>query len=315
MPLTSMTKISMRIKPRPPFRLDLTVWALRRQPHNRIDRWDGKTYSRVLVVDNAPVLVEVTQEGPAEGPRLVVSISGHKVISKERTKREVRSLLRKVLGTSEDMQGFYQVARKDARLNVLAKGLIGLKPPCFPSVFEALINAFACQQLSLNVGITLLNRLSEAYGTCFICSDNSIHAFPTPEDLADAGPAALRKLGFSRNKGHAIVTLARSVLDKELDLASMGTMNDREVVDALQKIAGVGRWTAEYVMLRGLRRLHVFPGDDVGAQNNLQRFLHLKGKPDYAIIKRIMLRWKPYGGFVYFHFLLQKLKSKGLLHS
>ncbi len=306
-----MKRIDLHIKPRPPFRLDLTVWALRRQPHNRIDQWDGKTYTRVFVSDDGPLLIEAMQAGPPERPRLAVSISGDAIISPERTKRDVRILLGKVLGTLEDVQEFYRIARKNAALNALAKEFAGLKPPRFPSIFEAIINAFACQQLSLNVGITLLNRLSETYGLSIRVSSKEIHAFPRPEDLADAKPEILRALGFSRNKGHAIVNLARAVLDNRLDLEDLERKSEGEAAEALEEIHGVGRWTAEYVLLRGLRRLAVFPGDDVGARNNLQRFFHLKEKPDYANIKRIMLRWQPYGGFVYFHFLLQKLKTKG----
>src|SRR5512143_1990086 len=152
-----MTRISLHIRPLPPFRLDYTVWALRRQPHNRIDRWDGNTYTRVFVTGNGPVLVETRQTGPPEVPRLIAAVSGSKIHSPERTKQDVRVLLAKVLGTSEDVQDFYRITRKNAGLNALAKEFAGLKPPRFPSLFEALINAFACQQLSLNVGITLLN--------------------------------------------------------------------------------------------------------------------------------------------------------------
>ncbi len=93
----------------------------------------------------------------------------------------------------------------------------------------------------------------------------------------------------------------------------LAELNNQAAIDELQKITGVGRWSAEYALLRGLSRLRVFPGDDVGAQNNLQQFLMHKEKPDYETIKRIMLRWKPYGGFVYFHYLLQKLRLRGIL--
>lgn len=308
-----MTRISLHIRPRPPFRLDFTVWALRRQPHNQIDRWNGKTYKRVFVVDGSPFLVEVTQEGSTQNPRLGVLVSGRTIVSEERTKRTIAALLKKVLGTSVELQEFYTIARKNAKLNALANAFIGLKPPRYPSMFEALINAFACQQLSLTVGITLLNRLSETYGASIKDSGHSIHAFPMADNLADAKPAALRRLGFSSNKAHAITALAGSVLEKGLDLERVAKVNDQDAIDELRKITGVGRWSAEYILLRGLRRLTVFPGDDVGAQNNLQQFFSLERKPDYETIKRIMQRWKPYGGFVYFHFLLQKLRVKGLL--
>ena len=68
-------KIVFQIKPVPPFRLDLTVWALRRRPHYLVDRWDGRTYRRVLLVYEQPLEVAVTQTGPAEAPLLRVEAS------------------------------------------------------------------------------------------------------------------------------------------------------------------------------------------------------------------------------------------------
>ena len=47
----------------PPFRLDLTVWALRRRPRNLVDRWDGVTYRRVVVVNGRPMEIAVRQTG------------------------------------------------------------------------------------------------------------------------------------------------------------------------------------------------------------------------------------------------------------
>jgi DNA-3-methyladenine glycosylase II len=45
-------------------------------------------------------------------------------------------------------------------------------------------------------------------------------------------------------------------------------MTNREAIAYLSRIRGIGRWSAEYVLLRGLGRLDTFPGDDVGAQIN-----------------------------------------------
>jgi len=56
-----------------PFRLDLTVWTLRRRPDNLVDRWDGRAYRRVLVVGREPVEVAVTQSGSPEARQLQVS--------------------------------------------------------------------------------------------------------------------------------------------------------------------------------------------------------------------------------------------------
>jgi DNA-3-methyladenine glycosylase II len=83
----------------------------------------------------------------------------------------------------------------------------------------------------------------------------------------------------------------------------------------LLALRGVGRWSAEYVMLRGLGRLHVFPGDDVGAQKRLARWLGRPGPLDYAGVRKAVAPWQPYAGLVYFHLLLDGLSRAGVLES
>jgi DNA-3-methyladenine glycosylase II len=74
---------------------------------------------------------------------------------------------------------------------------------------------------------------------------------------------------------------------------------------------GVGRWTAEYVLLRGLGRTNVFPGDDVGARKRLAMWLGRDKPLDYDGVKRAVRRWQPYAGLVYFHLLLAGLVKSG----
>jgi DNA-3-methyladenine glycosylase II len=78
-------------------------------------------------------------------------------------------------------------------------------------------------------------------------------------------------------------------------------------------LRGVGRWTAEYALLRGLGRLHVFPGDDVGARKNLGRWLNRHEPLDYAGVQAATQKWQPFAGLVYFHLLLANLAEHGIL--
>ena len=67
----------LEIEPSAPFRLDLTVRALRRRAHNRVDRWDESIYERVLSVDDRePVALSVAQCSRPEAPRLLVRLGG-----------------------------------------------------------------------------------------------------------------------------------------------------------------------------------------------------------------------------------------------
>jgi DNA-3-methyladenine glycosylase II len=295
-----------------PFRLDYTVWALRRRNTNLIDRWEGGRYFRVLVFDNQPVGVVVVQEGTSHDPNLGVTLQCQKAITTQ-TEADSLSAIRKMLGLAVDLRPFYRLAAETAPLGELVDQFSGVKPPRFPSLFEALVNSIACQQLTLDVGILLINRLAERFGLGFAMGGAVQHAFPRPEDLENAAEADIKKLGYSARKAQAIKELAQTFLQRNDELIRLEKMANEEIVGYLTTLRGIGRWSAEYVLLRGLGRLDVFPGDDVGARNNLRRLFHLPDSPDYAEINRLTSRWHPYEGMVYFHLLLEKLRGKGMV--
>ncbi|MGH2870634.1 MAG: DNA-3-methyladenine glycosylase family protein [Solirubrobacteraceae bacterium] len=140
-----------------------------------------------------------------------------------------------------------------------------------------------------------------------------MHAFPAPQDLASADPTELRRLGFSSAKARTIIDTARAVVGGTLDLEALALLDDRVATERLVSLRGIGRWTAEYVMLRGLGRLHIFPGDDVGARNKLERFLETGSHLDYDGVRDLLTRWQPYAGIVYFHLLLDSLSEAGVV--
>jgi DNA-3-methyladenine glycosylase II len=153
------------LRPVPPFRLDLTVWALRRRQRNLMDRWDGTTYRRVLVVSGRPTDLAVRQAGSFAAPRLSVTATPPPRTRPDRW--HVRATVDRLLGLQIDLTDWYHMAADDERLRPLAERFRGMKPPRFPTMFEAVINAFACQQLSLEVGLELLNRLAAIAGATF----------------------------------------------------------------------------------------------------------------------------------------------------
>ena len=299
-----LSRITFVVLPTPPFRLDLTVWTARRRSRNAVDRWDGHIYRRVLVLHGTPVEIAVEQAGS----RLHVCATGAGRLPPDARLR-VTSMLERTLGLRADLTAFYRFARRDRKLQPLVERFRGVKPPRFPSLFEALLNAFACQQLSIAVGLELLNRLARMYGVA--SPDRSAHAFPQPAALASARIASLRRLGFNRERSRAIIELARGVASGRLDLERFAVLDDEAAVSALTALRGVGRWTAEYVLLRGFGRLQVFPGDDVGAQNALRRWLGRASLSEYDTVERAVARWRPWAGMIYFHLLLAGLAEAG----
>jgi DNA-3-methyladenine glycosylase II len=307
-----MVPVTVVLPATSPFRLDLTVWALRRRKKNAVDCWDGDEYSRIIVADNIPVRLTVSQEAVGVEAALLVTLESATRLSGQAIE-EAGRLVHKMLGLAVNLQPFYDRTRGNVAIGSLVEQFFGVRPPRFPSIFEGLVNAIACQQVTLDLGIVLLNRLSERFGAPFVDHGVVRHAFPTPPDLADASEESIKGLGFSHQKTRAIQELAAHVADNRLKFADLDDMTNAEAVESLSTIRGIGRWSAEYVLLRGLGRLDTFPGDDIGAQNNLQRLFHLAWKPTYDDIRQLTSPWHPYEGVVYFHLLLDKLRANGVM--
>jgi DNA-3-methyladenine glycosylase II len=277
-----------------------------------LDRWDGATYRRVLLFDDVPIEVNVHQNGPSQAPRLQVTLSGARL--RPEYKQQAKIIVTKMLGLRMDLAPFYEMASRDPKLSSLVEKFRGIKPPRFPSIFETLANAFALQQFSLTVGIELLNRLIRACGLSLKQDDGTTqYAFPRPQDLLKLDPSAIRELGFSGSKVRAFLELSENVVSGRVDFTSLERMDNGTVVSSLLELRGVGRWTAEYVLLRGLAPLDVFPGDDVGARNRLAKWMNRKQPLDYAGVAQLTKRWHPYAGMVYFHMLLEGLSESGKL--
>ena len=292
-----------------PFRLDFTIWTLRRRPHNVMDGWDGARYRRTLVVEREPVDVTVRQGSEAKTSLLAVDARCRGAELSDHSINEIRRIVTRSLGLEANLSGFYQMAEGEPLLAALAHQFVGMRPPCFPSIFESAVNAIACQQLSLTVGIHLLNRLSEQFGP----GTDVQHGFPPPERLAREDPEHLRNLGFSRSKARAIIELSQRIVVGDTELEGLWDADDDKAKNTLLDLTGIGRWSAEYVMLRGLGRLHVLPGDDIGARNNLHRRFGLSASAGYEEVQQYSRRWSPYGGLVYFHLLLDALANAGNL--
>src|SRR6185312_949725 len=172
---------------------------------------------RVIVLGGRPTELAVRQAGSSVTPTLHVTTTPPPRTLPE--KRRVRSVVDRLLGLRIDLTDWYHMAAGDARLRPLADTFRGMKPPRFPTMFEAVINAFACQQLSLEVGLELLNRLATISSARLgRLGDDVRYAFPTPQDIARLPAAKYRAIGFSRQKVRALLDLVRPITRRDLEL-------------------------------------------------------------------------------------------------
>jgi DNA-3-methyladenine glycosylase II len=137
--------------------------------------------------------------------------------------------------------------------------------------------------------------------------------FASTTPLAGAELAGLKRLGLSRQKAQALLELSSKVAKKEVDLPGLEAMSNEEAVEKLLELRGVGQWTADDALLRGMGRFMIFPAGDAGARNKLQALLRTRKPLDDEGIRRRLRRWDSHAGLIYIHLLLSGLAEEGLL--
>jgi DNA-3-methyladenine glycosylase II len=152
------------------------------------------------------------------------------------------------------------------------------------SAFQALAESIASQQISGAVARKIIERLVALHG-----------AFPSPTQLASATPEQLRAVGFSFSKIAALHDLAAHALDGRLpDDATLAALDDESVVEHCVAVRGIGRWTAQMLLMFHFGRQDVMPADDFGVRKGFQLAYGLKGMPKPRALLAYAERWKPY---------------------
>ncbi len=285
----------------PPYRLDLTAIVLRRLSTNVVDVFDGRVYRRMLG-DPQPTLLEVTQDSPTE---LCVRTLGEVGLTHDPPDAAV--LAGRMLGTDVDLAHFYAVAAEIPWLARIVDAARGVKPPRYPSVWEAVVNAVVFQQVSIHAAAAILRRVIERFESPRTLGDVRLAPFLAPRFIVDADPGVLRELGLSVNKVVALRTLGRAVLDGDLDEARLTPLSTEELVAQLVRRKGIGPWTAAVIALRGFGRLDIFPRKDSGVARSLKE---LSGEPAIDA-DSILDALGPQRGMLYYHLLLGRLAARG----
>ncbi len=177
--------------------------------------------------------------------------------------------------------------RRDPALGALIKqhGHCRLADVQYADPFRAIVEAIVWQQLSGKAAATIFDRFLGLF------PDRS---FPAPGQVAATSDQQLRAIGFSRQKIAYLRDLCEKVEAGVLPFHRLDEMTDDEVIDALTQVKGIGRWTAEMVLMFKLQRPDVLPADDLGIARAIRAIYRLRKDPDPDRIRRIGEKWRPY---------------------
>jgi DNA-3-methyladenine glycosylase II len=212
----------------------------------------------------------------------------------------VRPLVERVVNARLDLHPFYDLVDAHEVLGPAIRELRGLKPFRPASLLDMVISAITEQQISLAAAHHIRQRLVERFGE----EVGGVPVFPRAERLASAPIHALTDCGLSLRKAEYVSGVARAVATGALDLEALESAADDQVRERLTSLRGLGPWSADYILVRGLGRVDVVPADDLGVRTVLGRLLGDGRRLDAAEVKAALAPFEPFRGLATFYLLV-----------
>lgn len=174
--------------------------------------------------------------------------------------------------------------RADATMRVIVRqvGPLGLELRAHP--YQSLMRALLYQQLAGAAASAIERRFLALYG------DRA----PEPHELLATSPERLRKAGISRQKASYLHSLAEHAQNGHLPLRALQRLSEEDAIEAVTKIHGVGRWTADMLLMFCLGRPDVLPVGDLGIQRSIMEAYGFDGMPDAETMESVAEAWRPY---------------------
>lgn len=273
---------------------------------------------RPLWLAGAPVAAEFDLSRAGVMGLRLVSLHGHSARPGKKKKAladELNTQARFLWGLDDEAKGLDTSIASDRDMAPLVKLFGVLRIVRAPDLYEALLVAIIGQQVSVRAAQSIRRRLMQNMGTRVIVQDSrgleNHYLYPTGQQLIEAGESALREQGLSRQKSTYLLEVANRAAAGELDREGFATLSDEDAIRRLCEIKGVGRWTAEIVLMRGLGRTDVFPAGDLGLQVALQELRRMRERPSEKALRKIEERWSGWRSYAAFY-LWMTLQSRAL---
>jgi DNA-3-methyladenine glycosylase II len=211
----------------------------------------------------------------------------------------IREIAEWILFAELDLAPFYQVLSGHPRLKSVTRELYGLKPMRPISLFEMAVIAITEQQISLPAAYQIRSRIIQRFGEPV----NNQWIFPEPEALAQASLEDLRSNGLSHQKAQYIHDLSAKIVDVTLDLDILKTMNDDQARETIMNLKGFGRWSADYILIRGLARPDCVPADDLGIRKVVGEYFGNGQQATSSEVVDKLEPFRPFRGLLAFYLL------------
>jgi DNA-3-methyladenine glycosylase II len=273
-----------------PYDFELSLRAVRSFSPNHVESVNN--YRLAVNVAGVPCLAEIRARN---APGDQIEVSSQPAVDPA----ELKATAEWVLFNELDLAPFYRLTGRDSKLKPLTARLYGLKPMRPASLFEMAVIAITEQQISLAVAYRIRSRIWERFGQAV----GGVWMAPEPAILAQASLSDLQSVGLSRQKAQYILDLASRVAEGSLNLDALKTMSDDEAREGIMQWHGFGRWSADYILVRGLARPDCVPVDDVAIRSVTGEFLGDGTRLSSAGVAAVLKPFAPFRGLLAFYLL------------
>ena len=295
----------MSLEVQPPYDFDSALGYLRRSPSAILEEIGVDTYRRALSLDGRDFLVTLRDVGTIDAPKMELEITGRDPSDDDVAAFEAR--VRRIFSLDADPEPFLQVAQGDPTLVRLVERFPGLRPVYIADPYQALLWAIIGQQINVSFARKLKTALVDLCGRSFL----TYPLLPSPPEVAALDPEMLRASQFSRQKIAYVLGVSEAIASGELDLDSLRAQPFEDAMAILTSYRGIGRWTAEYVLMRGLASEDSIPAGDLGLRAIIGRAYGLGRHATELEVRELAERWKPYRGWASFYWWMT-LQAEGL---
>ncbi|TCP69157.1 DNA-3-methyladenine glycosylase family protein [Baia soyae] len=266
---------------------------------------DAKLW-RAIRLSSRAIVVGVCRDQAGQ-----LEIESHDDLSQSE-QAELKEIMTHRWSSQVDLTPFYEQVTQHPILSSVLSDRMGFHIVREPDLYECLIRTIISQQLNLSFAGTLINRFIEEFGEKIPHLDRWFSSFPTARRVADLHYEDLTTLQLTQRKAEYIIDLSRAIIEGKLDLSSLQQETDEEIMKRLISFRGIGRWTAECLLMFGYGRSNVLPAADIGLRNALQLLYGSDTRPSEAEVRELAKDWSPYASYVTFYlwdYLTQQKKT------
>ncbi|MFB5662484.1 DNA-3-methyladenine glycosylase family protein [Alteribacillus sp. HJP-4] len=293
-----MQKKQVEIIPVQPYHFGQALAYLRRSPSLVLEKVNDKGYQRIFTFSGQPVLVRMLFQNPPNHKKITVEVCGEKV-DKKILNQSVETLKR-IFSLTIDPEPFHKLLLKDPVLGKQMSDYIGLRPVLIGDPYESLMWAIIGQQVNVTFANKLKMKLLDLCNNSFQVEGQSFPVLPKPQQVVELGEKKLRENQFSRQKAKYLITVSEAVANRDINFATLAKMPYEEACQSLIQYKGIGRWTAECVLMRGLGFHDVIPAGDLGIQMIVGQFYKKGERASEKEVRQIAETWSPWRSWVAF---------------